>query len=164
MLSQFTQLVQNTDGRYATDSELEFLYHYLQTAPLRFRVYQKLKAAETDIVRRVYEKLRSQDPTLLQQGSTDLSAKWKADTLRVLRFSATALLLDDPQWLQEQLLFWLQTIMRAFRAQRSCAATYAAMQEIIDQVLSPAEAALFRPILALNQSLLGQTSTSLPIH
>lgn len=158
MLSQLNHLQSQTDGRYASDAELQFVQDYLQTARLRFVTYQKIKLAEATIVQDVYDCLLTADPKLLRRGAEDLSAKWKRDTIRVLRFSATAMLLDDPAWLNERLLQWLATIMRAFGAQRSCAATYSAMQDVIRHYLSPEEAALFCPILALNQAVLGGES------
>ena len=158
MLSQLNRLQSHTDGRYASDAELQFMQDYLQTARLRFITYQKIKLAESKIVQDVYDCLVTADPNLLRRGTEDLTAKWKRDTIRVLRFSATAMLLDDPTWLSERLLLWLSTIMRAFGAQRSCAATYSAMQDVIRHYLSPEEAALFGPILALNQAVLSGES------
>jgi hypothetical protein len=155
MLSHFNQLQKQVDGRYASDQELQFIEAYLSTARLRFVTYQKIQAAEADIVKAVYQALHQQDPTLLKRGNVDLSAKWRRDTLRVLRFSATAMLLDDPNWLRDRLLLWMETIMKAFGAQESCDATYAAMQATVRQFLAPEEAELFCPILALNQSVLG---------
>lgn len=158
MLSQLNRLQSQTDGRYASDAELQFVQDYLQTARLRFVTYQKIKLAESKIVQDVYDCLISANPTLLKRGNEDLSLKWKRDTLRVLRFSATAMLMNDPAWLRERLLLWLETIMRAFGAQQSCEATYSAMQDVVRLHLSPEEAALFCPILALNQSILGGRS------
>ncbi len=45
--------------------------------------------------------------------------------------------------------------MRAFRAQRSCDATYQLLQEAVRRHLSPEEAELICPILELNRVMLG---------
>lgn len=156
MLSQLRQLSQHTDGRYATDAELQFIQEYLQSAHLRFSAYQKIQTAEAEILHAVYTRLRSRYPHLLRRGKVDLSAKWRIDTMRVLRFSTIALLIQDADWLRQYLLLWFKTVMQAFEAQRSCELTYLAMQEVIHQYLTPAEAALFCPLLALNQTILGQ--------
>ena len=156
MLSQLNQLYTQTDGRYATDSELLFLERYLKTIQLRFSAYQKIQAAEAQIIQQVHAQLRAMDPGLLRQGPTDLTAKWKQDTLRSLRYAALALLIDDPETLRERMLLWFQSIMRAFGAEQSCNATYTIMQDVVKQFLSPAEAELFCPILELTRSLLGE--------
>jgi hypothetical protein len=74
----------------------------------------------------------------------------------VLRYSATALLLDDPERFKDNLLTWFQTIMRAFGAQESCKLTYTAMQAVIAQYLNPEELKLFLPILELSRVTLGE--------
>ena len=155
MLSQIQLLNQAVDGRYATDEELQFLSDYLQSFNLRLSAYARLQSAEATIVQQVQAKLRSLDPTLLQNGSDDITAKWRRDTIRVLRYSAVAMLLNDADWLRDRLLYWMQTVMKAFGAQRSCDATYQLMQEVVRQHLTPPEARLFCPILELNRALLG---------
>ncbi len=158
MLNHLKKLSFDTDGRYAADFELQFLIDYLKSYPLRLSAYQKLQAAEVQIVRQVEAKVRSQDPSLLMGNQGDLTAKWRRDTVRVLRYSSCALLIDDAQYLQETLLLWMQTIMRSFGAQPSCNATYAIMQDVVRQYLTPGEAELFCPILELNRVVLGTVS------
>lgn len=158
MLSQMQYLGQVVDGRYATDEELQFISDYLQSFDLRLSTYAKLQVAEATIVQQVQTKLRSLDPALLQSGSEDVTAKWRRDTIRVLRYSAIAMLLNDADWLRDRLLYWMQTVMKAFGAQRSCDITYRVMQDVVRQHLTPAEARLFCPILELNRALLGGTA------
>ncbi|AFY67422.1 Phycocyanin [Geitlerinema sp. PCC 7407] len=155
MLSQMERLRQEVDGRYASDEELKFFEEYIQTFPQRLSAYRRIQMTEAILIQQVQRKLRSQDPRLLRSGQQDVSGKWKRDTLRVLRYSALAMLINDPELLQESLLFWMQTVMRAFGAQRSCDVTYRLMQEVAQQHLPRTEAALFCPILELNRSVLG---------
>ena len=158
MLSQIQYVSQVADGRYATDEELQFISSYLQSFEVRLSAYTRLQGAEATIVQQVQIKLRSLDPTLLHSGAEDVTAKWRRDTIRVLRYSAIAMLLNDADWLRDRLLYWMQTVMKAFGAQRSCDATYQLMQDVVQQHLTPAEARLFCPILELNRALLGGTS------
>lgn len=155
MLSNFKKLTISTDGRYATDDELEFLDDYLTSYELRLRIYQKLQASEQQIVQQVQTKLKALDPSLLISGQQDLTAKWKRDTIRVLRYSAVAVLTDDLTTFQERLLLWFQTIMRAFGAQRSCEMTYLVMQDVMQHYFTPQELSYITPVLELNRSALG---------
>jgi Phycobilisome protein len=155
MLSQLQRLGVEAEGRYATDSELQFISDYAQSFSLRVQTYQKLQASESAIIQQVQAKMQALDPTLFRSGNEDVSGKWKRDTIRVLRYSAVALLLDDPDTLRDRLLFWMQTIMRAFGAQRSCNVTYEVMQDVVKQHLLPNQANLFCPILELNRRSLG---------
>jgi hypothetical protein len=155
MLSQLQKLSFETDGRYATDEELRFVGDYLKTYSLRLQTYQRLQELESTIVQQVYAKMQATDPTLFQSGTEDVSAKWKRDTIRVLRYSAIAMLLNDPDTLCERLLYWMQTIMKAFGAQRSCRVTYKVMQDVVRNYLTPDQASVFCPILEVNSRLLG---------
>ncbi|MCY7272594.1 MAG: phycobilisome protein [Phormidesmis sp. CAN_BIN44] len=155
MLSQIQRLTLETEGRYATDEELGFLADYTRSFNLRVQTYQKIQECETTIVQQVQTKMRSTDPTLLRNGNEDITVKWKRDTLRVLRYAAAAMLIDDPETFRERFLFWFQTIMRAFGAQRSCNVTYTVMQEVVKQHLSPQQANLFLPTLEVTRRMLG---------
>lgn len=152
MLSQLERLTIDAEGRYATDNELRFLQTYLATARLRFGLYQKIQRLEVQIVREVLQRLRAEDPTLLQSGGQDLTAKWQRDTVRTLRHAAAALLVNDEDLFKEGMLLWFQTIMRSFQAERSCEATYRIMQAVVKRHLTPEEADLLCPILELSRA------------
>lgn len=157
MLSQLQKLSCETEGRYATDEELWFIVDYLRTYRLRLETYQKIQTMEATIVQQVYTKMRSSDPSLFMSGEEDVSGKWKRDTIRVLRYSAIAMLLNDSDMLRERLLFWMQSIMKAFGAQHSCRVTYEVMQDVVRQALPAEQARMLCPILEINRQLLGLT-------
>ncbi|PSN20610.1 phycobilisome protein [filamentous cyanobacterium CCP5] len=158
MLNKLDTLTLSTDGRYATDVELQFFYTYLPTLYLRIRIYQKIQAAEKEIIQQVLKTLTATAPTLLWQNDVDLTAKWQRDTVRVLRYAALAVLTDDLELFQERLLLWFSTIMEAFGVRRNCKATYSIMQAVIKRHLTPQEAALFLPVWQLCYEALGASS------
>jgi hypothetical protein len=155
MLSQFDRFSLEVDGRYATDAELQFIADYIQSFDLRVQTYQKLQELELTIVQQTYTKVRSIEPSLFDRGRQDISKKWKQDTIRALRYTAVAVLVDDPDTFRERFLLWFQTIMRAFGAQRGCHITYRVLQEVIKQHLTDAQASLVHPILELSRHYLG---------
>lgn len=155
MLTNVRELVHKTDGRYASDQELQFMQTYLATASLRFRVYQKIQKAETEIINQVLKELNTYHPGIFIVNSQDLTAKWQRDTVRVLRYAATALLIDDPETFKEKMLLWFQTIMRAFGVQKNCQVTYSTLYRVIQQYLTPEEAQLMLPLIELSQVTLG---------
>lgn len=156
MLSKLQHLGIDVDKHYATDEELAFMTDYVQSFPLRLKTYIKIHELEQKIVEQVEMKIKSFDPNLFLYDREDITNKWKRDTFRVLRYTAIGLLIDDPDYLKDQFLYWFQTIMQAFNAQRSCDTTYAVMQEVVKKMLDPEEADLVCPILELNRRLLGQ--------
>jgi hypothetical protein len=155
MLNQIQRLSQDTEGRYATDEELIFLLNYARSFELRVQTYLTLQASEAAIIQQVQAKMQAIDPALFQSAQEDLTHKWKRDTLRTFRYAAAAMLIDDPDTLRECFLFWFQTIIRGFGAQRSCGVTYTVMQDVIKQHLTPPQADLILPILEVNRRMLG---------
>ena len=85
-----------------------------------------------------------------------MTAKWQRDTVRTLRYAATALLTDDADIFRDRMLMWFQTIMKSFKAERSCAETYQIMQAVVRQALTPEEAELFCPLLEMSRTILGE--------
>lgn len=157
MLSQLEKLSLDTDGRYANDDELQFFADYIQLFGLRMQTYQTLQLVEAAIVKQAEEKIRLLDPSFFQSGHEDISAKWRRDTVRVLRYSAVAMLMNDPETLRRRFLLWFQTIMKAFGAQKSCNVTYEVVQDVVKQHLTPVQASLFCPILEINRQTLGMS-------
>lgn len=153
MLSQLARLSVEADGRYAAQSELQFLKDYFQSLNLRLSAYKKIQAAEKEIIRDVETKILSSNPTLFRLGSQDVTAKWRLDTVRVLRHSAAALLIDDRDRLRDRLLVWFQTILDSFQAKKSAEVTFEIMQDVIQRYLTAEEASLFVPILEMNRTI-----------
>ncbi|HLO47159.1 MAG TPA: phycobilisome protein [Kamptonema sp.] len=156
MLSQLASLSVETDGRYAIQSELQFLKDYFLSLNLRLSAYQKIQAAEKQIMRDVETKILSTNPKLLRFGSQDVTPKWRLDTMRVLRYSAATLLIDDRDRLRDRLLLWFQTILESFQAKKSSELTFQIMQDVIKRYLTAEEASLFVPILEMNRTILSK--------
>ena len=159
MLSKLQQLGTNTDTRYASDDELQFVDTYITSFESRIDAYQRIKAVEKEIVETVLARLQSSHPNLLFPKGEDMKNKWKQDTFRVLRYSAMTVLLDDPELLRQQFLYWFQTIMQAFGAQEACNVTYLVMQEVSQELLPQDVANLLCPILEMNRNFLGTKVT-----
>ena len=155
MLSKLQQLGTDADCRYASDDELKFMDTYINSFDVRVNAYRQIKAAEKEIVEAVLTKLQKSQPSLLAGRGEDMQNKWKQDTFRVLRHSAMTVLLDDPELLRQQFLYWFQTIMQAFGAEEACNATYLIMQDVVRQLLPKDIAELLCPILEMNRELLG---------
>jgi len=157
MLSQLKKLSLDTEGRYATDAELEVLTEYIQSFEARLKAYQALQAAEADIIQETLTVIDARHPDVFKRGGDALRSKWKNDTARVLRYTAVAALMNDPETLRERFLLWFQTIMRAFSTQQSCDITYNVMQNTMVHHLTPESITLVRPYMELNRQVLGQT-------
>lgn len=156
MLSQLERLSREVDGRYASDAELTFAIDYVRSFNLRVQTYQKLQEIEPTIVQQTYAKMRAIDPTIFTGSSREeLTRKCAYDLTYGLRAIALTVLLNDPDFLQEQLLQWLQTIMRSLGKARTCDIMYSTLQEVVKQHLTPPQASLVCPLMELSRRSLG---------
>jgi Phycobilisome protein len=158
MLSQLKHLSLETEGRYASDTELQFMSDYVQSFNLRLQTYQKLQELEPTLVPQAYAKMRAIDSSFFIRGQEDLSPKWKRDTLCTLRYTAVAVLMNDPDTMRSRMLIWLETITRALGAEKNCGATYQVLQDLVKQHLTPPQASLVCPILEMTRRSLGAVS------
>ena len=156
MLSQLTQLSIAADGRYATAAELQFLKNYLSSFERRLSAYEKIRSAAEKITGEVAAKAQTVDTNLYRKRDRDFLDICKRDTKYMLRHLALTLLIDDIDHLRDSLLFWLQTIVRAFNNERPAEITHQALQDVIKQYLSPQETELFSPIVDLSRTLLSK--------
>lgn len=157
MLKQLTRLSVEADGRYATTKELQFLKDYIDSVDRRISAYEKIQAAEAEIVNKIEQTRIATDPELFSKVSqVDGTLVCKRDFTNILRYSAAALLFDDCDRMPDNFLLWYKTIVRTFRYDRSAGVTYKVVQDVTKQYLTPQESVLFNPILELNQVVLGQ--------
>jgi hypothetical protein len=157
MLKQLSRLTIEADGRYATDAELKFVHSYLNSAKQRVEIYEKIREAEDAIVAQVKSEKtmlghEGQDNfSYLNNGQRELCTR---DLRTVIRCSAAAILLDEPDRLKEALLLWYYTIMRAFNFLEQSQLAYQLLEKVINVHLTPEEVKLAAPILRLNHTIL----------
>ncbi|NJK34150.1 MAG: phycobilisome protein [Oscillatoriales cyanobacterium SM2_2_1] len=156
MFSKFQDITTEVEKGYIDDTDLSFIDEYVQTYRLRLSAYDQVKESERQIIEQLQSRILASDPNIFKRGKEDLSTKWKQDTIRVLRHSAVAMLLNDTEMLREKFLLWFQTLMQAFGTQKICDITYRDMQTVVQQLLPKEVANLLCPILELNRSILGQ--------
>ena len=65
-----------------------------------------------------------------------------------------ALLIDDPEYLQQRLLIWFSTILQAFKVQALTELTHQTMSDVIKGYLTSEENNLFLPIIEMNYNTL----------
>ncbi len=153
--SEFKTTLQGAEGRYLNAQELLALEEYLDSFALRLRTHQLLRDHESQIIANVMARYLKQDSTLEQRFGPEAKQKCIQDMTEVLRYSAIALLRNDEEYLKENLLYWLQTIMRALDKQDTCKLAYSLLQEAITEVLPIDSAKLTNQYIALAQEMLG---------
>lgn len=156
MLKQLARLSNETEGRYASSAELQFIKDYVNSLDTRISAYEKIQLVEVEIVSKVAELRSKAEPELFAKTSqVDGTSVCRRDFTNILRHSAAALLFDDRDRMPENFLLWYKTIVRTFSYDRAAGVTYQVVQDVVQEYLTPQESALFDPILQLNQVVLG---------
>lgn len=156
MLSQLHRLSINADGRYATNSELQFLKEYLQTVDQRMQAYEKIREVAEEIVSELDVRVRAANPGLFREVTEEYMSFCTRDRKSVVRLTAAAMLMDDLENLRNGFLCWYQTIIKAFVYQRTAKINYQVFPEVMGEHLDAHEMQLMHPIFALEQTILGQ--------
>ena len=69
MLKQLAQLSNETEGRYASSTELQFIKDYIESVDTRISSYEKIQLAEAEIVSKVAEIRNVAEPELFAKVS-----------------------------------------------------------------------------------------------
>ena len=153
MLTQLKTLAQECDGRYASDTELEFLKDYLEEIDQRIYTYNKIHKNENQLIEQIGVKTKSRNPDTFDKYGKDCSSLCERDQRYTMCFIATAMLFNEPDKLRHQLL-WQSIIMRAFKDQNSSNLTYEMMGEVMNEQFNDEEMKLIKPALELVQMML----------
>ncbi len=156
MLTQFSHLSLDTDGRYATDSELQFIDDYLQSVEMRIETYEKIMVNQEAILQEVDSKMHKlNENNCLYKMDKNGQEVCRRDRKNAIKYTTAAMLINDLERLRDGLLIWLQTIVKAVGYDRFVRTHYPIIQEVIQQYLTPEEAKLILPAFQLDCTILG---------
>jgi Phycobilisome protein len=160
MLKQLANLSIDTDGRYATDSELQFLKNYLDSADRRLKIYEKLRDRAETILEEVKAERKAlnevKNDKLFYLGEEDRSDTCVRDMTGILRCCAATILSSDVDRMREAVLLWYYTIVRAFGYQNDTVIMYRVLEKIANKYLTEEEAKLAKPVFQLNYTILSR--------
>ncbi|MCM1983824.1 allophycocyanin [Lyngbya confervoides] len=155
MLKQFKQLALETEGRYATESELDFIHVFIESAQNRIKTYEKIRNEEESLLDDIQATAIEIDAHAFYRDNQDMQAVGRRDRKFLLRHIAASLLIADIDRLRDGLLIWLSTIMKAQRVERLSSILCQAERRVLEQRLSTTEFETIKSALAVSQSLIG---------
>jgi len=132
MSKTLTKELQVAEGRYLTNEELSSLESYAQTYSTRINTYLVIHKYSNQLISLALDQLAQTDKQVVQQHG-DLCRRDMGD---VLRLSARAILMDDPEDFHDFVL-WMQNMMRAVKKEAQSARAYGILQEIVQKHLPP---------------------------
>lgn len=154
MLTQFSRLSIDADGRYASDSELQFLEDYFETVETRISTYEKIRDTAEEIIPRMEVEKKKRNPNAFKMAGKDVTERCQSDLHRGLRYAATTVLFSDLNYLRENPLLWYRSIVSSFGFLDDVDATYKIMPEIVGDYLTSEEMDLAVPVFQAYRSVL----------
>ncbi len=143
-------------GRYPTRAESAMLTSWAATLEARVAAVHELAAAEEKIVNLAAAEVMRSSPELRRRGE-ETRAKAARDMALVLRHCAHALLRDDVDYLDRELLVWLRSVLLSLGFDtRFLASSYRLLAIAVEESVSPRAAKLLKPYLARCVQTLGE--------
>jgi len=133
------------NGRFLADLELKPLDDYFKTYAARLQTYQFLQENSDQLILKTLRKMAKTHRHVIHEHSD----KCQRDMTYVLRTAALALLKNDEDSFQEELILWMQNIMRSLHKEEQSAYAYKLLQEIIQESMPAENAILINHYLSL---------------
>ncbi|HNN97512.1 MAG TPA: hypothetical protein PKI03_34830 [Pseudomonadota bacterium] len=147
MNRQILEMFGSAEGRYLTASEQSTLRDYAQGLEARLAAMSEISSKETTIVEQTVREIFRAYPDMEKTFKNAMQTCIRDETL-VLRYTAMAMLRNDPQYLNDSLLTWLSTILRGVGfAPHFIEDTYKTLALVAGRELSPATAKLLHPFV-----------------
>ena len=156
MITLLENALERADGSYINPQDLQALDQTIAAWQIRRQTYDLVQAKESTIVAQVMGYIDQAAPTLPGRFMEDGTDRCQRDMTLVLRYCATAMLLQDEDLLKERFLYWMQNIMGALRRQKANDRLYKLLQQVIQEQLPPQNANLLLPYLVTAHQWLSQ--------
>ena len=150
MQSDIKAILYKAEEDYLQKPEIKDFQNAVASLAERLETYECLRDQEITIFQPIAEELvrayPEENPKLLEKALKH----W----LAVMRYSAMAMLLNNPEYLQRQILEWLTEMVQAHQMQSLENSIYDLLLSRLEKVLSQQQLALMQPFLAQAQSTL----------
>jgi hypothetical protein len=156
MLTLLENVLDRADGSYIKPEDLLTLDRSSASWQQRRKTYDLIQAKENIILEQVMQQIQSTAPNMAAKMTPDGVNKCNRDMALVLRYCATAMLLQDEELLKDRLLYWMQNIMVALQKQRLNNLLYQTLQKSVQENLPTENANLLLPYLAIAHQWLSQ--------
>jgi hypothetical protein len=155
MHTELKGLIHDAEDHYLQSQELHYFDQQVDSLAQRLEAYELLRDFELEVFQNVADQLQSDFARL----EADLFTRSLEDGLAILRYSAMAMLQDNPQYLQRQLLEWLPSRVRAYELADVEKRLLQLLQTQLGKCIPAAKLALIQPYLVQVHRVLSSLPT-----
>ena len=157
MQSDIKAILYKAEDHYLQKTEIKDFQNSVVSLAQRLETYKCLRDQEIKIFQPIAEELVRAYP----EQNSKLLEKALKHWLAIMRYSAMAMLLNNPEYLQCQILDWLKEIVQAHQMQSLENSIYDLLLSRLEKVLSQKQLLLIHPFLEQAQTtLLGEQDLS----
>lgn len=146
---------QRAENQFLNQAEIQDFRQTVNTLRQRLATYETLRDAEATIFQAVVTRLEAEfpdeNPKLLERALKH----W----ISITRYSAMAMLLNNPEYLQHRLLEWLTDIVKVYRLEQILRCLDEYYTNAAGQVIPPEGMSLLQPFLEQAKTTLFAQST-----
>lgn len=137
------------EGRYLGAEQLRTMETYMGSLPRRIQVYQELQSKEAALLDWVMERFQPTMPNLTRLHGPLAWERCRRDLSMVWRYCTMAYFLNDEAYLQDKLLYWMETIIKSFKMKDQCQVAYKLLLEGLSFVLTDEAQSVVKPYVRL---------------
>ncbi|MBE9028979.1 hypothetical protein IQ266_04275 [filamentous cyanobacterium LEGE 11480] len=153
----FAGVFDDAEKRYLPTDSLKEIHRYVKSVPLRINLYRMLRDNEVKIMQVVADRLVADFETTETAATIERSLQ---NGLLLMRHCAMAMLMDNSQQLEPQLLNWLRESMQIHGTETVDASLYGYLRQVLAKVLNPQQLPLIDGLLTQAQGYLAGTETT----
>lgn len=150
MHPEIVRLLQEAEDRYLQPSEVEIFQRYAASLNRRLEIYEKLREKEENIFQPVADAIEAAFPNEKPEVISRSLKHW----ILILRYCATAMLANDPEFLKLRLQEWVKGLVAAQANNSLDLKIYEGLENQLKSHLSEKQLPLIQPFLAKSKELI----------
>ncbi len=150
MHPELLSLLETAEQRYLEPKELELYRRHAASLNRRLQTYEMLREQETQIFQAIADRLVKALPNESQENLERCLRYW----LLIVRYSATAMLINDLAYLQNRLQDWVKGLLETYETYQIDVQVYDLLMQELKNYLSPDDVRLLEPVLQKTKDLI----------
>jgi phage-related protein len=143
MHPELLSLLETAEQRYLEPKELELYRRHAASLNRRLQTYEMLREQETNIFQAIADRLVKALPNESQENLERCLKYW----LLIVRYSATAMLINDISYLQNRLQEWVKGLLETYETYQIDVQVYDLLMQELKNYLSQDDVRLLDPVL-----------------
>lgn len=156
MHPELLSLLETAEQRYLEPKEIELYRRHAASLTRRLQTYEMLREQETKIFQAIADRLVKALPNESQENLERCLKYW----LLIVRYSATAMLINDLSYLQNRLQDWVKGLLETYETYQIDVQVYELLMQELKNHLSQDDVRLLDPVLQKAKDLIISNPTS----